>query len=142
MAVRINYERGACGRCGGSGEYSYCAMYGTRCFGCGGSGTKLTRNGKRAANAVTKFIHERYAKPIEEIRVGAQVRFPGDERWRRVMLAAHARDEVWALETRRTTYNAQIGTLVDVRPSLEQFAAELVPYARRFKGATIEMEAA
>lgn len=27
-----------CSRCGGSGHYSYCQMYGTRCFKCGGSG--------------------------------------------------------------------------------------------------------
>jgi hypothetical protein len=28
-----------CGRCGGSGSYSYCQMYGTTCFGCNGGGT-------------------------------------------------------------------------------------------------------
>lgn len=27
-----------CGRCGGSGHYSFCPMYGTTCFGCGGTG--------------------------------------------------------------------------------------------------------
>jgi hypothetical protein len=27
-----------CGRCGGCGEYSYCERFGTRCFGCSGSG--------------------------------------------------------------------------------------------------------
>lgn len=27
-----------CGRCGGSGHYSYCERWGTICFGCGGSG--------------------------------------------------------------------------------------------------------
>jgi hypothetical protein len=29
-----------CGRCGGSGHYSYCSMYGTTCFGCRGSGNR------------------------------------------------------------------------------------------------------
>lgn len=33
----------ACHRCGGGGHYSYCAMYGTTCFGCSGSG-KAVRN--------------------------------------------------------------------------------------------------
>lgn len=28
----------ACGRCGGSGKHSRCAMYGDRCFGCAGTG--------------------------------------------------------------------------------------------------------
>jgi hypothetical protein len=32
-----------CGRCGGSGSYSYCQMYGTTCFGCGGTGKVATR---------------------------------------------------------------------------------------------------
>jgi len=27
-----------CNRCGGSGSYSYCQMYGTKCFGCAGAG--------------------------------------------------------------------------------------------------------
>lgn len=30
-----------CGRCGGTGNYSYNQMDGTRCYGCGGSGKKL-----------------------------------------------------------------------------------------------------
>jgi hypothetical protein len=30
-----------CGRCGGSGRYSYNQMDGDRCYGCGGSGKKL-----------------------------------------------------------------------------------------------------
>lgn len=29
-----------CGRCGGGGEYSYNAMDGTRCYGCGGTGVR------------------------------------------------------------------------------------------------------
>ncbi len=32
-----------CSRCGGSGRYSYCQMYGDRCFGCSGSGKGLPR---------------------------------------------------------------------------------------------------
>lgn len=32
-----------CNRCGGSGSYSYCQMYGTTCFGCGGSGGKAPK---------------------------------------------------------------------------------------------------
>lgn len=30
--------REACGRCGGSGSYSFCQMHGSTCFGCGGKG--------------------------------------------------------------------------------------------------------
>lgn len=42
--IALGHET-VCGRCCGSGHYSYNAMYGTTCFGCGGAGkvaTKLT----------------------------------------------------------------------------------------------------
>ena len=41
-------ETETCGRCGGCGHYSYCQSHGTRCFGCGGTGTKLTKRGAKA----------------------------------------------------------------------------------------------
>jgi hypothetical protein len=34
---------GSCTRCGGSGEHSFCPMYGTTCFKCWGSGTVVVR---------------------------------------------------------------------------------------------------
>lgn len=42
------FETTTCGRCGGSGHYSYCQRYGTKCFGCGGSGLKHTKRGAMA----------------------------------------------------------------------------------------------
>ena len=36
----LGYTR-PCGRCGGSGQFSYCRSHGTRCFDCGGSGKRL-----------------------------------------------------------------------------------------------------
>jgi len=45
-----------CGRCGGTGHYSFCQMYGTTCFGCSGTG-------KSNALAVeTVYNAERLAK--------------------------------------------------------------------------------
>lgn len=44
--MKIRFERKTCTRCGGSGEYSYCQMHGTVCFGCSGSGKQQSRNGK------------------------------------------------------------------------------------------------
>lgn len=32
-----------CGRCGGSGNYSYNQMDGTRCFGCAGAGNVMPK---------------------------------------------------------------------------------------------------
>ena len=34
---------GSCTRCGGSGEHSFCPMYGTTCFKCWGSGAVVVR---------------------------------------------------------------------------------------------------
>lgn len=42
------FEHKTCGRCGGSGNYSYCQMHGTTCFKCGGTGLELTRRGYAA----------------------------------------------------------------------------------------------
>ena len=41
-------ERKACGRCGGSGQFSYCQRWGTVCFGCQGSGVVYTKRGRAA----------------------------------------------------------------------------------------------
>ena len=38
----LGYTR-ECRRCGGGGNYSYCASHGTVCFGCNGSGKEFVR---------------------------------------------------------------------------------------------------
>lgn len=48
--VALGYTK-ECERCGGCGHYSYCQMYGTTCFGCGGSG-------KSVVMPTTKLIEE------------------------------------------------------------------------------------
>ena len=42
-----------CGRCGGSGRYSYCAMYGDTCFGCSGNG--ITFGGGKAQDHLAAY---------------------------------------------------------------------------------------
>lgn len=62
------FETEACSRCGGSGQYSYCQMYGSRCFKCAGSGKQYIRkHAKMAAdyrNAV-RLQKEPAARNIE-----------------------------------------------------------------------------
>ena len=60
------FESKVCSRCGGSGSYSYCSMYGTTCFGCSGSGWKLTKRGAMANN----FLNESRKVPATDIKVG------------------------------------------------------------------------
>ena len=45
IAPRLKFVNllNVCGRCGGSGEYSYCQTAGTTCFGCNGSGLKMPK---------------------------------------------------------------------------------------------------
>lgn len=58
------FETEVCGRCGGSGQYSYCQMYGTTCFGCAGSGKRLT---KRGAAARAYFLSLRTIPAIDVV---------------------------------------------------------------------------
>lgn len=63
---RTLFEGRACGRCGGSGRYSWCATHGDRCFGCGGTGAVLTKRGDAAA----KYFKALCSKRIEDLQVG------------------------------------------------------------------------
>lgn len=56
------FEHECCGRCGGSGQYSYNQMDGTRCYGCGGSGWKLTKRGHAA---------QKYLDALRSVRADA-----------------------------------------------------------------------
>lgn len=44
----LNYEKQTCGRCDGSGRFKFNRMDGSRCYGCGGTGTTLTKRGRAA----------------------------------------------------------------------------------------------
>jgi hypothetical protein len=65
------FEHRPCTRCGGSGNYSYCQMYGTTCFGCGGSGAQLTKRGKVAQ----VWLTEKRKVKVAELKVGDEFWF-------------------------------------------------------------------
>lgn len=73
----LKYETQSCGRCGGSGSYSYCSMYGSTCFKCSGRKTVLTRAGAKARAAVDAFVAEHFSKPVEELVAGDRVTLSG-----------------------------------------------------------------
>jgi len=66
-------ETMTCSRCGGSGHYSFCQMYGTKCFKCHGSGVAYTARGM-AARAHLEALR---SKPAGELVPGDIVRFRG-----------------------------------------------------------------
>jgi hypothetical protein len=71
--MKITYETKTCGRCGGSGHYSYNQMSGTRCFGCSGHKTVLTAAGKRAQLAVDAFKLEHFSKLAADLVAGDRI---------------------------------------------------------------------
>jgi hypothetical protein len=70
---KLGFEIETCSRCGGSGEYSYCQSYGTRCFKCAGTKVTLTTRGKAAA----VFLRKLRTKTAGEVQFGEAVRIEG-----------------------------------------------------------------
>jgi hypothetical protein len=66
------FERETCSRCGGSGEYSYCQMYGRKCFKCLGKKAILTKRGA-AANDYCRLLRSRRAA---DLKAGDVIRDP------------------------------------------------------------------
>lgn len=79
MKKATPFETKPCGRCGGSGHYSYCQMYGTTCFGCSGSGLALTKRGSAAREMFLASLERTYG----EVEVGWRVLISG-RGWRTV----------------------------------------------------------
>lgn len=73
MTLQTVFEKETCGRCGGSGHYSYNAFNGTTCFGCGGRKERLTKRGQ----AASVFYVESCRIPYAEVVVGDTVSFAG-----------------------------------------------------------------
>ena len=59
-------ETKTCGRCGGSGRYSYCQMYGDTCFGCNGRKIVYTKRGL----AAHQYLEALRSKPASELKAG------------------------------------------------------------------------
>lgn len=66
MAKKLVFENESCGRCGGSGRYSFNSIDGDMCYGCSGRGVKLTKRGA----AAQKFFHDSLKKPLADIKPG------------------------------------------------------------------------
>lgn len=106
-------ETKTCGRCGGSGKFSWNAITGDRCFGCGGSGIVYTKRGAAAA----AFYRESLEKVASEIVVGDLVFMQGfnagsfaqPSRWVRVVEITRDATSAWSTAPDGTrTYHEQI----------------------------------
>lgn len=70
MALETVFEKTTCGRCGGSGSYSYCQSYGSTCFKCHGKGEVLTKRGA----AASAFLLQSLMVPLSDVAVGDVLR--------------------------------------------------------------------
>jgi len=66
MVNKIGFEIETCSRCGGSGQYSYNQMTGSRCFKCHGLKHTLTKRGSAARDF---FVNSQY-KAVTDLKVG------------------------------------------------------------------------
>ena len=65
------FETVTCSRCGGSGKYSYCQMYGDTCFKCRGKGIVFTKRGQVAYDVYVASLKKR----ADELKPGDRVSF-------------------------------------------------------------------
>ena len=101
--MKIIYETVRCGRCCGSGRYSYCAQHGDTCFGCSGKGKVLSRRGKAARENVAELREQLCGVPAGEVTAGMVVLL--NKRWRQVSETTHETE----------TYAAQNSVAVSLR---------------------------
>lgn len=65
----LGFEIKTCGRCGGSGKYSFNQMHGSKCYGCGGDGVQYTKRGRAARD----FYVASQTVDVSEVQVGDRV---------------------------------------------------------------------
>jgi len=68
--MKTSFENTECSRCGGTGQYSYNQMTGTRCFKCNGGKNVYTKRGALAQRFYTALL----SKPARDLVVGDRVR--------------------------------------------------------------------
>ena len=68
------FESLSCARCGGTGAYSFNQKDGHKCYGCSGSGSKLTKRGKLAQD----FYRSQLAIMPSDIKVGMRIKYDLD----------------------------------------------------------------
>lgn len=86
LNTREMYYWTECSRCGGSGSYSYCQMYGTVCFGCNGRKFTRTSRGSSILKAWTDYALAELSDKVlvTDLAVGDKV-YMGSDGWRTVV---------------------------------------------------------
>lgn len=136
--MTITFEKEPCTRCGGSGHYSRCEIYGTTCFKCAGSGFALTRKGAKAKKAITAFMDERFGKPASDLKPGDRVNIRPYKNYLTVQEVLPYRDAGRVeIRFKSSSYITSKDERLKVKYTNEQFFNELVPFAQTLKGAIV-----
>lgn len=85
--LSITFETAGCRRCGGSGRYSYNHLDGDRCFGCGGSGKRLTARADRARKLLETWRTRHVTVAASTLQAGDRVFVSDWGRWRWLTVA-------------------------------------------------------
>ena len=97
--MATKFETELCSRCGGGGRYSFNLMDGDRCYGCGGTGIRLSKRGA----AARAWFHASLQKPVEAIEAGFLIwqtnGVMGPKRWLKVLDAKES-GTIWNGTTR------------------------------------------
>lgn len=91
---KLGFECINCNRCDGTGHFSYCTGYGTRCFKCAGNKVLLTSRGAAAHGMYMKAMEVAYA----DVKIGMKIR---DEHPLTGVVTWH---EVTSVEVNGTSY--------------------------------------
>lgn len=67
---RYGFPIQTCSRCGGSGRYSYCQMYGDRCFKCEGKGVTHTPKAHALYQAWASALRAHRNPTVADLKVG------------------------------------------------------------------------
>lgn len=73
------FETQSCSRCGGSGHYSYCTMYGTKCFKCGGTKRFFTKHGQRDLARYQAAVDAVTLKPVADLKPGDSCKLDNED---------------------------------------------------------------
>lgn len=137
---KLMFDRMACSRCGGSGQYSFNPMDGSRCFKCHGVGTILTKVGLKAREDLDAWCDQNWGTVVTEIKAGDRVwvakGMTGVKVWKEVLDSHGDRLNVsyWTLVTKSMTYGWRPNDKVWVRP--ENFD-DYLAYAKTLTGCTV-----
>ena len=78
LTMALLFENETCGRCGGTGKHSFNQIDGDRCYGCSGSGRRLTKRGHAAMN----FYLRNQERLGTDVQVGEYFYWDG---WKKVV---------------------------------------------------------